>query len=242
MSEFLTIVTGGSRGIGAAICRRLAADGHDVVVGFREDEAAAEEVVSAVRSEGRRAIAVKADTTDEASVSALFDRAAEFGTVTGLVNSAGSVRAVGSLVDNDLTAVRQDIDVNLVGVLLCCQHAIRAFSRSGGGAIVNISSVAASTGSPGLYVHYAAAKAGVEALTMGLSKEVAGAGIRVNAVAPGTIWTAFHQDPDRPAKVAETVPMGRAGQPEDIAGAVAWLLSSDSAYATGAIIRVAGGL
>jgi NAD(P)-dependent dehydrogenase (short-subunit alcohol dehydrogenase family) len=162
--------------------------------------------------------------------------------VTGLVNNAGSVQAVGALADNNFTSIRRDLDVNLVGVLLCSQHAIRVMSATGGGAIVNISSVAATTGSPGLYVHYAAAKAGVDAITVGLSKEVANLGIRVNAVAPGTIWTDFHQDPDRPAKVAETVPMGRAGQPEEIAGAVAWLLSGDAAYATGTIIRVAGGL
>ncbi len=138
--------------------------------------------------------------------------------------------------------MRRDIDLNLTGTLICSKHAVRSMTATGGGAIVNISSAAATLGSPGMYVHYAAAKAGVDALTVGLAKEVAALGIRVNAVAPGTIWTEFHQDPDRPAKVALTAPMQRAGQPDEIAGAVAWLLSDDAGFATGTVIRVAGGL
>jgi NAD(P)-dependent dehydrogenase (short-subunit alcohol dehydrogenase family) len=238
----VTVVTGGGRGIGAAICRRLAAEGHDLVIGYRHDAAAAEGVAADIRAAGHHALTVQVDTTDEGSVIALFERAAELGVVTGLVNNAGSVSAVGTLADNDLTAIRRDLDVNLVGVLACAKYAIRAMTPTGGGAIVNISSAAATLGSPGSYVHYAAAKAGVDALTVGLAKEVALLGIRVNAVAPGTIWTDFHQDPERPARVAPTVPLGRAGQPDEVAGAVAWLLSDDAGYATGTVIRVAGGL
>ena len=158
------------------------------------------------------------------------------------MNNAGSASAVGTLAENDMADIRRDIDINLVGVILCTQRAVQVMSESGGGAIVNISSAAATLGGAGSYVHYAAAKAAVDGLTVGLSKEVAPLGIRVNAVAPGTIWTEFHRDPDRPAKVAMTVPLGRAGQPDEIAGAVAWLLSPDASYATGTIIRVAGGL
>ncbi|GAA1442001.1 SDR family NAD(P)-dependent oxidoreductase [Leifsonia poae] len=240
----LTIVTGGSRGIGAAICRRLAAEGHDIVVGYRTDADAADEVAAAVRSAGRRALTVELDTTDESQVEALFAAAAAagFSPVTGLVNNAGSASAFGPLADADIAAVRRDIDVDLVGVLICAKHAIRAMSTNGGGSIVNISSASAYLGSPDRYVHYAAAKAGVDAVTVGLSKEVARLGIRVNGVAPGTIYTGFHPEPDRPEVVAPTVPLGRGGQPDEIAGAVAWLLSDDASYATGTTIRVTGGL
>jgi NAD(P)-dependent dehydrogenase (short-subunit alcohol dehydrogenase family) len=238
----LTIVTGGSRGIGAAICRRLAADGHDVVVGYLSNADAAEAVAAEVRSAGRRALTVAVDTTEEAQVEGLFAAASAFGTVTGLVNNAGSASAFGPLADADIAAVRRDIDVDLVGVLICAKHAVRTLTASGGGAIVNISSASAYLGSPGRYVHYAAAKAGVDAVTVGLSKEVASQGIRVNGVSPGTIWTDFHPEPNRPDVVAPTVPLGRGGRPEEVAGAVAWLLSPDAAYTTGATIRVSGGL
>ncbi len=242
MAGQLTVVTGGSRGIGAAISRRLAAEGHDVVITYRRDREAAEEVASDVRRMGQRALVLQTDTTDEHSVIDLFDQARAFGTLTGLVNNAGSASAIGSLEGNSLTAISRDLDVNLLGVIACSKYAIGPMSRAGGGSIVNISSAAATLGGPGTYVHYAAAKAAVEALTVGLSKELAGQNIRVNAVAPGTVWTGFHQDPDRPAKVAGAIPMGRAGNPDEIAGAVAWLLSDDAGYTTGATIRVAGGL
>lgn len=238
----MTIVTGSSRGIGAAIARRLAREEHDVVVCFHANGEAADAVVEDVLRAGRRALAVRVDTTDEDSVIELFARAADFGTVTGLVNNAGAAEWVGQLADADIAKVRRDIELNLTGTLICSKHAIRSMAATGGGAIVNISSAAATLGSPGMYVQYAAAKAGVDALTVGLAKEVAPLGIRVNGVAPGTIWTDFHQDPDRPAKVALTAPMQRAGRPDEIAGAVAWLLSDDSEFATGTVIRVAGGL
>ncbi|OZC85371.1 SDR family NAD(P)-dependent oxidoreductase [Rhodococcoides fascians] len=240
MTARTTVVTGGSRGIGAAVCRRLAADGHDVVVTYVRDRAAAESVAADVEAAGRRALVCRVDTTDEESVVAMYGEVADFGTLTGLVTNAGAASAVGDLVDNDLSDIRADIDLNLVGVLACIKYAIAPMTHSGG-SIVNISSAAATLGSPGMYVHYAASKAGVDALTVGLAKELADRNIRVNAVAPGTIWTDFHRDPNRPAKVARSVPMKRAGTPDEIAGAVSWLLSDDASYATGTTIRIAGG-
>ena len=240
MTTRTTVVTGGSRGIGAAVCRRLAADGHDVVVTYVRDRAAAESVAADVEAAGRRALVCRVDTTDEESVIAMYGEVADFGTLTGVVTNAGAASAVGDLVNNDLSDIRADIDLNLVGVLTCIKYAIAPMTHSGG-SIVNMSSAAATLGSPGMYVHYAASKAGVEALTVGLAKELADRNIRVNAVAPGTIWTDFHRDPNRPAKVAESVPMKRAGTPDEIAGAVSWLLSDDASYATGTTIRIAGG-
>jgi NAD(P)-dependent dehydrogenase (short-subunit alcohol dehydrogenase family) len=237
----LTVVTGGSRGIGAAVCARLAADGHDVVVGFRANRAAAESVADAVRAAGGGALAVPIETSDEASVDAFFDAADEFGIVTGLVNNAAISGPVGNLVDADVAELRHAVDVNFVGYLLCARRAIRSMTAPGG-AIVNMSSAAATLGSPGMYVHYAASKAAIDALTIGLAKELAPVGIRVNAVAPGIIRSEFHLDPDRPDKLAGTIPFGRPGVPEEIAGAVAWLLSEDAAYASGTILRIAGGL
>ncbi|MFG3148404.1 SDR family NAD(P)-dependent oxidoreductase [Streptomyces sp. M41(2017)] len=239
----ITVVTGGSRGIGAAVCRRLAEDGHDVVIGYRSDAAAAETVAEEVRAAGRRCLTVAVDTADAGAVDRLFDAAAaELGQVTGLVNNAGISGPNGRLADADPAGMRQALEVNVLGYLLCARRAVREMTAAGGGAIVNISSAAATLGSPGQYVHYAAAKAAVDALTIGLSKEVAADGIRVNCVAPGTVWTDFHEDPERPARVAAAVPLGRAGRPDEISGAVSWLLSPDASYATGAVLRVAGGL
>jgi NAD(P)-dependent dehydrogenase (short-subunit alcohol dehydrogenase family) len=240
MTAPLTVVTGGGRGIGAAICRRIAADGHDVVVGYRSDRRSAEGVVADVEALGRRALAVAVDTTDELGVNALFRAATTLGAVTGVVANAGAVAAVGPLAQASAADLRRDLDVNLLGTVLTARRAIGALT--GGGSVVLISSVAATLGAPNAYVHYAAAKAGVEALAVGLSKELAPLGIRVNAVAPGTVWTEFHQDPERPAKVAGTIPLGRPGQPDEIAGAVAWLLSADAGYTTGAVLKVSGGL
>lgn len=240
MSGRLTVVTGGSRGIGAAICRRLAADGSDVVVGYRRDRDAAERVADAVRAAGRQALAVAADVTDEAEVAALLEAADGLGALTGLVTCAGAATAVGRLETLPVEGIRADLDLNVLGTLLPIRAAIPRL-RATGGAIVTISSGAATIGSPGEFVHYAAAKAAVDALTVGLSKELAADGIRINAVAPGLVETGFHLDPGRPARIAPTVPMQRAGEPEEIAAAVAWLLSADASYTTGAILRVAGG-
>jgi NAD(P)-dependent dehydrogenase (short-subunit alcohol dehydrogenase family) len=244
----VTIVTGASRGIGAATALHLARSGHDVVVNYRRNRDAAEQVASMAVAEGARALAVDADVTCDGDVERLFAAAQQLGTVTGLVNNAGVTAHIGDLADTRVALVRQVLDVNLLGVILCARRAAQVMSSSrggAGGAIVNVSSAAATLGAPHEYVHYAAAKAGVDALTVGLSKELATDGIRVNAVAPGTVRTDIHAaagDPDRADRIATRVPLGRAGEPQDIASAIAWLLSAEASYITGAIVRVAGGL
>ncbi|MFI9549394.1 SDR family NAD(P)-dependent oxidoreductase [Streptomyces sp. NPDC052016] len=245
MKRLVTVVTGGSRGIGAAVCRRLAAEGHDVAVGYVRDAEAAEAVADAVREAGARAVAVRGDTSVEADVERLFAVAEDrLGPVTGLVNNAAVTGPLGRLADTDTADLRRVVDVSLLGVLLCARRAAQLMTPRGGGVIVNISSAAATLGSPGEYVHYAATKAGVDALTVGLSKELGADGIRVNAVAPGVIDTEIHAamgDPDRPRRAAASIPLGRAGQAEEIAAAVAYLMSPDASYTTGAVLRVAGG-
>ncbi|PVE11911.1 SDR family oxidoreductase [Streptomyces scopuliridis] len=245
MARPVTIVTGGSRGIGAATCVRLAADGHDLALGYVSNGAAAEETAAAVRAAGARCVTVRVDTAEEADVERLFDTAAaELGPVTGLVNNAGVTGPLGRLADARTADLRRVIEVNLLGYLLCCRRAARDMAARGSGAIVNISSTAATLGAPGEYVHYAAAKAATDALTVGLSKELGPDGIRVNAVAPGIINTEMHAamgDPDRPARAAAGIPLGRPGEPTEIAAAVAWLLSDDASYTTGTVLRVSGG-
>lgn len=241
----VTVVTGGSRGIGAATCVRLAADGHDLVLGYLHDDAAAEATAERVRAAGARCVTVRGDTSEECAVDRLFDIAgAELGAVNGLVNNAGVTGAPGRLADIRIEDLRRVVDVNLFGYLLCCRRAARDMAASGGGAIVNVSSAAATLGSPGRYVHYAATKAATDTLTLGLAKELGPDGIRVNAVAPGIIETDMHAamgDPDRPALSAAEIPLGRAGQPEEVAAAIAWLMSPDAAYTTGTVLRVSGG-
>ncbi|MFB7271767.1 SDR family oxidoreductase [Streptomyces sp. NPDC056244] len=245
MSRPVTVVTGGSRGIGAATCVRLAAEGHDLVLGYVRDGAAAEQVAAEVRAGGARCLTVRADTADETDVERLFDTAAaELGPVTGLVNNAGVTGPLTRLADARTEDLRRVLDVNLLGYLLCCRRAARDMAPHGTGAIVNVSSAAATLGSPGEYVHYAATKAATDALTIGLAKELGPDGIRVNAVAPGITDTDMHAamgDPGRPARVAPGIPLRRPGQPAEIAAAVAWLLSADASYTTGAVLRVAGG-
>ncbi|MFE3527166.1 SDR family NAD(P)-dependent oxidoreductase [Streptomyces sp. NPDC059161] len=245
MSRPVTIVTGGSRGIGAATCVRLAADGHDLALGYVSNEAAAREVAAMVREAGGRCVAVRADTSQEADVERLFDTAAaELGPVSGLVNNAGVTGPLGRLANARTDDLRRVLDVNVLGYLLCCRRAARDMAALGGGAIVNISSAAATLGAPGDYVHYAASKAATDALTIGLSKELGQDRIRVNAVAPGIIDTDMHAtmgDPDRPARAAVGIPLGRPGEASEIAAAVAWLLSPDASYTTGTVLRVSGG-
>ncbi|WP_222195905.1 SDR family oxidoreductase [Modestobacter italicus] len=244
----VTVVTGGSRGIGAATAVHLARQGHDLVVGYRSGRAEAEDVVAAARDLGVRAVAVRADVVDPADVDALFAAAADLGPVTGLVANAGLTAHLGDLADTPVDVVRQVLDVNLLGVVLCVRRAAQVMSRrrgGPGGAIVTVSSSAATLGSAHEYVHYAAAKAGVDALTVGLAKELADDGVRVNAVAPGLVRTGIHAgagDAGRLDRVTARVPMGRPGEPAEIAPAIAWLLSDEAAYCTGAVLRVAGGL
>jgi NAD(P)-dependent dehydrogenase (short-subunit alcohol dehydrogenase family) len=242
------IVTGGSRGIGAAICELAGSRGHDVVVNFSGDPAPAEDVAARVRTYGRQALAIRADVSAEDDVRALFAAAAALGPVTGLVNNAAITgNTPGRLDEYEVDVVRRTLDVNVTGVFLCCREAVRRMStRHGGegGAIVNISSTAARTGSAGEWVHYAASKAAVDTLTFGLAQEVAGEDVRVNAVAPGMIDTGLHEAagmPGRLAKYAPQIPMGRAGQPIEIAEAVLWLLSPAASFTTGAVLDVGGG-
>jgi NAD(P)-dependent dehydrogenase (short-subunit alcohol dehydrogenase family) len=237
------VVTGGSRGIGAAVTRAAHARGYAVCAGYASDAAAADRL----RAELPGIVTVRADVADPASVTALFDAAeAAFGPVTALVNNAGVTGRLGRFADTPVATLRRVLDVNVLGAMLCAQEAVRRWDERGtAGRIVNVSSRAAALGSPGEYVHYAASKAAVETFTLGLAREVAAQGIRVNGVAPGTIHTGIHAaagDPGRPERVARRVPMGRAGEPEEVAAAVLWLLSDEASYVTGAVLDVGGGI
>ncbi|HEX6870426.1 MAG TPA: SDR family oxidoreductase, partial [Micromonosporaceae bacterium] len=226
----VTVITGGSRGIGAATALRLGQAGHHLAIAYRRDRTAAAGIADQATRLGARCVTVMADVTDEADVDRLFVEASErLGQVTGLVNNAGATLHIGDLADTPVAVIRQVIDLNLVGVVLCARRAaqLMATGRGGrGGAIVNVSSTAATLGSPHEYVHYAAAKAAVEALTVGLAKELAADQVRVNAVSPGVVRTGIHAgagDPDRADRVASRVPLGRPGEPGEIAPAIAWL-------------------
>ena len=242
------IVTGGSRGIGAAICRAAARDGWPVVVNYGQSRAAAERVVTEIESVGGTALAIGADVADEAAVMTMFDEAdARFGGVSGLVNNAGITGGFSLAGDVELERVRRMLDVNVVGTILCCREAVRRMStaRGGnGGVIVNLSSLVARTGGATEWVHYAASKGAVNSFTLGLAREVANEGIRVNAVAPGLIESDLHADngdPGRPDRLAPTIPMQRSGEPEEIAEGVVWLLSPAASYVTGTILEIGGG-
>ncbi|MGW0518584.1 SDR family oxidoreductase [Crossiella sp. NPDC003009] len=245
----VTVITGGGRGIGAATARKLAADGHRVAISYVQASGPAEELAREIVTAGGHCLCVRADTTVRADVDRLFDLAGqELGVVTGLVNNAGITGPLGRLAELSEETLRRVVEVNVVGYLLCAQRAARQMATSAGGvggAIVNISSAAATLGSPNEYVHYAATKGAVDSMTVGLAKELAADGIRVNAVAPGIIQTEIHAamgDADRPWRLADRIPAGRPGEPEEIAAAVAWLLAPESSFTTGAVVRVAGGL
>ncbi len=242
------LVTGGSRGIGAACCLQAAARGWDLAVNYTRDAAAAERVAAAVRAAGRRAISVAADVADEAQVLAMFARVdAELGPLAGLVNNAGVVDRPQRVDEMDLVRLKRMFDINILGSFLCAREAIKRMStRHGGrgGAIVNLSSAAARLGSAGQYVDYAASKGAIDTFTLGLAREVAAEGIRVNAVRPGIIDTEIHASggqPDRVQEVAPLVPMKRAGSAGEVAAAVLWLLSDEASYTTGTVIDVSGG-
>ncbi|GAA2067814.1 SDR family oxidoreductase [Streptomyces albiaxialis] len=247
--QHVTVVTGGSRGIGAATAVRLARAGHRVGIGYARDEEAAARTVEAVREAGSEAVAVRMDTSVDAEVDALFDTVRDrLGPVTGLVNNAAVSGPLGRFTETSTEVMRRVVDVNVTGALLCARRALREMSTAyggRGGAIVNISSCAATLGSPGEYVHYAASKAAVDAMTVGLAKEFGPEGVRINSVQPGSVLTDMHAamgDPDRAWKKAEITPARRPGEPEEIADAVAWLLSDEASYASGAVLRISGGL
>jgi len=238
------LVTGASRGIGAAVARLAARDGWDVGLNYVANEARAKEVVAAVEVAGRRAVALRADVSVEAEVVRLFEECeARLGPLRGLVNNAGVITAYGRVDALSGEALQRNFAVNTIAYFLCAREAVRRLStRHGGpgGVIVNVSSRAASMGMPGEYVHYAASKAAVNALTTGLAAEVVAEGIRVASVSPGLIDTEI-QMPERFARLAPTTPMRRAGTAEEVAEAVVWLLSDKASYVTGADLLVTGG-
>jgi len=247
MSKIL-LVTGGSRGIGAACAVQAARQGWDVAINYVRDAAAAERVAARVRAAGRRALTVQADASDEAQVLSLFaavDRG--LGTLSGLVNNAGIIEHARRLDEMDLPRLRRMFDTNLLGPFVCAREAVRRMSTRHGGAgggIVNISSASAKLGAPAQYIDYAAAKAGIDIFTLGLAREVAAEGVRVNAVRPGIIETEIHAsggNPDRARQMAPQLPMQRAGSADEVALAVLWLLSDDASYTTGTVLDVTGG-
>ncbi|KAF1724370.1 SDR family oxidoreductase [Pseudoxanthomonas japonensis] len=248
MAPQVVLITGGSRGIGAATALLAAGQGYAVGVNYRRDEAAAASVVAQIVAAGGRAVALQADVSDEADVVAMFQRMDEaLGPVTALVNNAGILETQMRVDTMDAARIGRILATNVTGTLLCCREAVRRMStRHGGhgGAIVNVSSVAAKTGSPGEYVDYAASKGAMDTLTVGLAQEVAQEGIRVNAVRPGFIYTGMHADggePGRVDRVKAFVPMRRGGQPDEVAQAILWLLSPQASYTTGTFVDVAGG-
>ena len=242
------LITGGGRGIGAACARLVAQQGYQVCINYRSDDVAAMEIVRAIEAAGGTALAIRADVAQEGEVERLFAQVdARFGRLDALVNNAGVLAQQMRVEQMDAARIERILATNVLGPFLCAREAVRRMStRHGGngGAIVNISSRAAVLGSAGEYVDYAASKAALDALTIGLSKEVAGEGIRVNGVRPGLIHTVMHADggePGRVERLQSSVPLGRGGEPEEVAQAVLWLLSDAASYTTGSFIDVSGG-
>ncbi|AXC09990.1 hypothetical protein ACPOL_0619 [Acidisarcina polymorpha] len=244
----LILITGGSRGIGAATARLAAAQGYDVAISFISDESSALAVAADVEAVGRQALPVRADSADPAQVARLFaaiDR--KFGRIDVLVNNAAIIAQHSRVADLEFQRMQHIFAVNAIGPILCAQQAEKrmSFRHNGrGGAVINISSASARLGSPNEYVDYAASKGAIETFTTGFAKEVARDGMRVNCVRPGHIYTDMHAsggEPDRVDRTKDSVPMGRGGQPEEVARAILWLASSEASYITGAFLDVTGG-
>ena len=249
MDTKVLVITGGGRGIGAAIARHAAAGNYAIAVNYLRDSTSAEAVVREINDAGGKSIAVGGDVSKAKDVEALFDEAAErLGTITHVVNNAGITGRSGRLEVTDEATIRACIDINVTGSILVAREACRRMSlrhAGKGGVIINMSSGAATLGSHHEYVWYAASKGAIDSLTIGLSKELADDGIRVNAVAPGLIETDIHQhsagDPGRMERIRPTIPLKRIGTPDEVAEAVMFLLSDAASYITGSILRVAGG-
>ena len=242
------LITGGSRGIGAATARLAADAGYDICFSYINDQQAAESIADFIREKGQRAVIVKADVASEQDVERMFSTMDEkLGGIDVLVNNAGIVKPQTSVVDMTAERIRRVFEVNIVGSFLCAREAVRRMStaRGGaGGAIVNLSSAAAKLGSPHEFADYAASKGAIDTFTVGLAKEVATEGIRVNAIRPGLIDTDIHAsygEPDRAERLRTAIPMQRSGSAEEVAQAVLWLASDDSSYVTSTIVDVAGG-
>ncbi|NKB56155.1 MAG: SDR family oxidoreductase [Alphaproteobacteria bacterium] len=248
MTAPIALVTAGSRGIGATTARMLAEAGYDVAISYLSNEAAATTVVDEIRAAGQRGLAVAADNADEADILRLFETVdRELGTLTALVNNAGITGGFARVEAVTAETLQQVAAVNFIGPMLCCREAVRRMSTKHGGtggAIVNVSSTAATRGSAGEWVHYAATKGAMNTMTVGLAAEVAGEGIRVNAVAPGLTATELHAEsgePGRIDRISPLIPLGRAGEPEEMAAAIRWLLSDEASFTIGAIVPVSGG-
>lgn len=244
----VAIVTGGSRGIGAATARRLGQAGYAVAVNYAREREAADRLVADIQAAGGKAGSVQGDVSREEDVLRLFAETEErFGTPTALVNNAGMIQPQSRLDAMSFDRMERILAVNVLGSLLCAREAVRRMSTAHGGpggAIVNLSSVAARLGAPGEYVDYAASKGAIDSLTLGLAREVAGEGIRVNAVRPGLIETDIHAsggEPGRIDRLRSSIPMRREGYPEEVAEAICWLLSDAASYVTGTILEVTGG-
>lgn len=241
----IILITGGSRGIGAATALLAAAEGYAVGVNYRNNRAAADAIVATIRQKGGEAVALQADVSNEQEVVDMFEQVERIlGPLTALVNSAGIVDRHMPLTEMTAGRIRRILDVNVLGTMLCSREAVKRMAPRRNGSIVLISSGASKSGSPFEYIDYAASKGAIDTFTIGLAKEVAKDGIRVNAVRPGFIDTEIHASggaPDRMQKVAGMVPMGRVGQAGEIAGAILWLLSDQASYTSGALVDVAGG-
>jgi NAD(P)-dependent dehydrogenase (short-subunit alcohol dehydrogenase family) len=244
----IALITGGSRGIGAATALLAAQKGYAVAVNYTANSLAADEVVRQIRAGGGTAITVQGDVGIEADILALFDKVdAKLGPLTALVNNAGVVDVASRVDAMSAARLKRMFDINVLGSMICAREAVKRMSTKhggAGGAIVNLSSVAAKLGGPGQYVDYAASKGAIDTFTIGLSKEVALEGIRVNAVRPGIIETDIHAsggEPDRARQMAPMVPMQRAGTAQEVAQAIVWLMTDESSYCTGTVIDVSGG-